>query len=367
MVNFQPNKIFPWLADRALRNPVYLVVLPAGVIYVWHLAHWGWLRAVLLVLPVLGLNLLGGQVFYRICRRRLAGPLSLGPELMFILAAAGGLLLLPEAVFGTSLATGIVLALLGWLLVQFLLKQAGGFYTAYIGLFIFLAVFYSFHLLHAEERLVLEYLARARNSEIARAVRDRYTWEIPGGRRLLKKDGRPALAFAVPQDLFFHDPFDLQLDFRYGLAGMPIGVFSASATDPQIAPVLVLFALEPGDPDARETVVPVIRRLLGHMSNAALLADLKFIGARQAAPPLTGGPSLDGAFWSYTEAATTRTMQTGYYAFGTGDGRFVFFLREPVFTGFRHHPDLLYIIRSLQFPEEKAAAGVTTDPGARER
>ena len=354
MVNFQPNKMLSTIIALLGRFPAVPVVLPAIVIYWMHLGHWSPEWRLLLVLPVALLNLLVGFFFARYCRKRLSSSGgSLGPELVFILVLAGGLLLLPEALFGASLATGVVLTLLAWLVIQFVFKQSGGFYTAFIGLFIFLCVQYSFHLLHAQERFTLYAAHWIRQERVLREYRRTYQWRAEAERRVLAVRGAPALELRVPEDLFFHDPSSFSLGYRNPSAGVPVAVLSANREDPTIAPVIILFDLGTGAGDeVLEGMLASLRRLLGHLGNTSHLSDLERRGARALKPPAVSFP-MDGLFWSYTEIATTRSMQTGVYIFQAGERRFQVFVREPIFSGFQHHPDVMYLLQNIKAPRAR--------------
>lgn len=374
MVNFQPNKIRAQVGGILARLPVLPIVLAAAVSYYLYLSHWPPLWRLAIVLPVFGVNLLAGHFFERWLRRRSQARSNLGLELVLSFATAGIFLLLPEALFGATLATGIVSVLLAWLLIQYFLKRAGLFYTAFAGLFIFLTVQYSFHLLHFGERVALNGIAWYRRAAVVEAFRSAYRWQDEGERRLLsKRQGgalRPVLELAAPPDLYFHDPVQLELDFRYSLAGIPVAVYSANARKVSIPPVLVLFDVSATEVREPEQVKPVIERLLGHRANSALISELSYLGRRvdrfpalKGEEPAGAPPVFTGIFWSYTDAVTTRTMHSGVYVFGDDERRFMLFLREPVFLGTDHHPDVLFVLRSLALrapgPERNAGPGET--------
>lgn len=319
---------------------VFAAISICSTFYIFHVLHFAWYFILLLTVPVIALNSIFAFFLWKLVRFRLQSLSALWPEFL-----SGTILLgvLYTLVFRGNITILIVLVLfLIWLFVQLQAKRSGNFYTGWTGIVLFSLILGSYRLLNLEGDLLVnarEYLERKRLRE---AALGRIHWEKKGPLDyILQLDGKAALEIIIPEEMFFHGP-----EYFANGPGIPLGFVSASVSDPSVPPSVGFFEIQSSGTVDSDALKQEFEMILGQMENKGEIEKIKFVGQMEMKPPESKAP-MQGMFWQYKDLSTSRNMLSGIYVVWTKSGPVGLVIIDPITTGFRHHPNILYILQNL--------------------
>lgn len=339
--------IFPFLSKRK----VFFALIPLPF-YVWQLMHWDFfIRVSLSVLPCVFLYTL--MVIFE---KRFEKKARIDFTFELLLSAVLVILLVLFENFGIWWNLAFLLFWI-WIFMMARTGRTGLFYSGFFAVSILFFLLLSFRLVHFQERAVMAAMQIYQRLQIPARIEDLATsrsWQINDGNEeksyKLSMNQRHFLALQAPDSLYLHDINKVPSSFRFGGSGMLLGIFSAEEGDPVEPPAAVLYLL-PAEVQLID-VARSLQQLIGHLQNASQITDIV------ADEVLL--PGFEGFFYQYYDRFYAERMRAGFYIFTLTDqqspesdiersGQLMIWIREPVIEGFPHHPDILRLLRTLDF------------------
>lgn len=339
--------IWVWFIKKSHIPPV---IMSSGF-YVYHSWHLPFFLMILLLLPVVLINYAFARLALAAIRARFRKEkLNLWPELLVALCL---LVLLYFTDLKDKALWMVLIPVLYyfWLFLLSWLKHLGSFYTGFAGLILFTMIVSSYRLLHGEERLVLllhYYWNRIQNLDV---IQDELHWEESQREaklyRLTRRE-KMQMELEIPARMFFRDSRLIRFKYELPEPGIPLAFISSNQFDMLAPPSMGVFMVEGHAQRTLWDLRDQVAMILGHRSNAAEISEIKFEGNIKLDPPLSS-VKLRGLAWSYNDFTFARNIRMAiYFSPEVVATRYVFVLYDPIVEGFRHHPDLLFILRSIK-------------------
>ncbi len=330
------------------QNPAAVLTFTTSIFYWFHASHMPWFYRLGLILPVCLFNYGAAYGSIRLLRKRLSVEKTiLWPELTFAFVLSAALYIVEFR--GNITLFIIIIMYMAWIFSQFFLKNSGTFYTGVVGLFIFSTVLVSFQLMNMEADLVIASRNYFIHRQAAQKAALEIKWERAAGenRYILMINAKKILELSLAEELFFHGPEAAPPGNPGG--GRPLGFISSSRNDASMPPAVAIFEIESEQGASPEDFRQEMEMLLGQLQNSSEISDLTFLNLSELKSP-ESHINLQGIFWKYRDAASSREMKSGVYLTEFKNGRQIaLILRDPVVPGFRHHPDILFILQNLKF------------------
>ena len=329
-----------------LHPPVWSTLIIALFLF-WHTAYLPlWLRLLLILPPVL-LNYVIALLLWLHLRRRLDRP-DAGPFVEFVFCIPVFVLTIASYFFSPSPGVFVFLILFSfWLSLQAFLQNRGNFYTAFVGLVIFISIILSYRLIHEEVEQILRFRLYAQRSS------ERTEKNVGDKIEVLKKKVRGYAAsgdvweISFPEGIFPHRDVKIKPEYRLPLEGRLLLLFSNAKNNPVSPPLFAFYALPKGPPIAPGDLKESLDLIMGHMRRRGEITDIGPLKVREVSPPRSR-VTLRGLFQSFRTPSGKREMRAGIYILNApGGGQYLIYIREPAVKSLSHHPDMLYMLYRL--------------------
>ncbi|MDH5656720.1 MAG: hypothetical protein OEZ34_12480 [Spirochaetia bacterium] len=314
-----------------------LVVLTAGIYYVYHLRHHSVWMILIFSLPVVIFN----YFIFLVLINRLKKILfhlkifNLRTEIFIIIV------LFPVLIFFLFDLFLYIAILYLWIALQLVQKKKDLFLIGYAGLILFSCIFLSRIFLVQEERAF--FLIRAYALQF-RHRGEEVSWKKDSSGIIVLRRGQPYLHIKIPEEMYFHGPEKKRPGFDYPEPGIPVGMISSSELHQETAPAMWIFESEAKAEDL-SVFQSEFKMFLGYRKEIGEISNIVFEGRKEIE---ISGNSLNGIFWIYKENAGAR-KRTGLYILKRNNYSLIFLLHDLPVDGFPHHPALLQLLYGLQF------------------